>query len=213
MAERVFSYGGRSSAGASGKNPYIGTFHWLGARILRKECRLLRHEPNFAIFDDHDSFDLVQKALRVFLSEENVTMTNPRNRSRKTKLRRFCQTMAKIKNDVFMKGKRANHISPEKESQIGTVFGAYEAALQRNNAFGFDNQIQKPVICFRENPGVCRKYQIMFDAVLVDEWQDINPMQYEFVRLLAGGHRNLSVVGDNEQTIYTSGVMPKLKLS
>ena len=80
---------------------------------------------------------------------------------------------------------------------------AYEAALQRNNAFDFDDLIQKPVLLFKKNPVALKKYQAMFDAILVDEWQDINPMQYEFVKLLAGGHRNLSVVGDDEQTIYT----------
>ena len=102
-----------------------------------------------------------------------------------------------------MKGGRGVRISPEKENQTRTVFEAYEAALQRNNAFDFDDLIQKPVLLFKKNPAVLKKYQTMFDAVLVDEWQDINPMQYEFVKLLAGGHRNLSVVGDDEQTIYT----------
>jgi DNA helicase-2/ATP-dependent DNA helicase PcrA len=94
-------------------------------------------------------------------------------------------------------------MSPEKESQVRTVFDAYEAALLRNNAFDFDDLIQKPVLLFKKNPAVLKKYQMMFGAILVDEWQDINPMQYEFVKLLAGGHRNLSVVGDDEQTIYT----------
>jgi DNA helicase-2/ATP-dependent DNA helicase PcrA len=115
----------------------------------------------------------------------------------------FAQKISEIKNDAFMKDMQRTHISPEKENQIRIVFDAYEAALQRNNAFDFDDLIQKPVLLFKQNPAVLKKYQTAFDAVLVDEWQDINPMQYEFVKLLAGSHRNLSVVGDDEQTIYT----------
>ena len=102
-----------------------------------------------------------------------------------------------------MNDKKRAQISPEKENQIKLVFMAYEAALERNNAFDFDDLIQKPDLLFQKNPAALKKYQAMFDAILVDEWQDINPMQYEFVKLLAGGHRNLSVVGDDEQTIYT----------
>ena len=115
----------------------------------------------------------------------------------------FAQKISEIKNDVFMKGERRVKISPEKENRIMTVFNAYEAALRRNNAFDFDDLIQKPVQLFKKNPAILKKYQGMFDAVLVDEWQDVSPMQYEFVSLLAGGHRHLSVVGDDEQTIYT----------
>jgi DNA helicase II / ATP-dependent DNA helicase PcrA len=83
------------------------------------------------------------------------------------------------------------------------IFHAYELALQRNNAFDFDDLIEKPVAAFNAHPEILRKHQNRFDAILVDEYQDINPKQYEFVSLLAGAHRNLTVVGDDEQTIYT----------
>ena len=90
-----------------------------------------------------------------------------------------------------------------KERQVRRVFEKYEASLERNNAFDFDDFIEKTVAIFKTHPDVLKKYQHMFDAILVDEYQDINPKQYELVSLLAGEHRNLSVVGDDEQTIYS----------
>ncbi len=194
MAERL----------ALSAKPYIGTFHSLGAKILRKECHSFGREPNFAIFDDHDSFDLIKKAVKSIYPVKKGGDERPSKSAKKDEAPAFfAQEISEIKNDAFMKGKHRTQISPEKESQIMTIFGLYEAALQRNNAFDFDDLIQKPVMLFKKNPVALKKYQTMFDAVLVDEWQDINPMQYEFVKLLAGGHRNLSVVGDDEQTIYT----------
>ena len=102
-----------------------------------------------------------------------------------------------------MKDGRTQTSRRKKKIRSGRFLSAYESALQRNNAFDFDDLIQKPVLLFKKNPAALKKYQALFDAVLVDEWQDINPMQCEFVKLLAGSHRNLSVVGDDEQTIYT----------
>ena len=93
--------------------------------------------------------------------------------------------------------------SVDKEAQVRRVFEKYEAALERNNAFDFDDLIEKTVAILKKYPDVLKKYQLMYDAILVDEYQDINPKQYELVSLLADEHRNLSVVGDDEQTIYS----------
>jgi DNA helicase-2/ATP-dependent DNA helicase PcrA len=206
MADRILDHDQQISHPAGRRNtPYIGTFHSLGAKILRRECRLLSREPNFAIFDDHDSFDLIKKAVKsISLGKRQDDNEKPLGSAKKDEAPAFfAQKISEIKNDAFMKDGRRAQISPEKENQVRTVFDAYEAALLRNNAFDFDDLIQKPVLLFKKNPAALKKYQEMFDAILVDEWQDINPMQYEFVKLLAGSHRNLSVVGDDEQTIYT----------
>jgi DNA helicase-2/ATP-dependent DNA helicase PcrA len=206
MADRILGHDRQIPRRAGRRDaPYVGTFHSLGAKILRKECRLLGREPNFAIFDDHDSFDLVKKAAKgISPGKRQDDNEKPLMLSKKNETPAFfAQKIAEIKNDAFMKDGRRAQISPEKENQVRTVFDAYEAALLRNNAFDFDDLIQKPVLLFKKNPAVLKKYQEMFEAILVDEWQDINPMQYELVKLLAGSHRNLSVVGDDEQTIYT----------
>ena len=206
MAERIFGHKKQASSKTDRRDiPYIGTFHSLGAKILRRECRFFGREPNFAIFDDHDSFDLIKKAVKSISPQkerdEDGRLSNQTSKEKTPTF--FAQQISEGKNNAPTKEDRRTHVSIETENRIKTVFDIYETALQRNNAFDFDDLIQKPVLLFKKNPVVLKKYQTMFDVVLVDEWQDINPMQYEFVKLLAGGHRNLSVVGDDEQTIYT----------
>ncbi len=207
MAERIFKDKKHflSKTGTGRNNaPYIGTFHSLGAKILRKECRSLAANRISPFLTITTYLTSSKKRLKVFIPEKKSGSGQSSKSTKKDEAPAFfAQRISEIKNDAFVKGTRQAQISPEKESQIMTVFDFYEAALQRNNAFDFDDLIQKPVMLFKKNPVVIKKYQAMFDAILVDEWQDINPMQYEFVKLLAGGHRNLSVVGDDEQTIYT----------
>ncbi len=201
MAKRVRE--GYPLPKSSEKSPFLGTFHSLGAKILRKECRLVGRDPNFAIFDDHDSFDLVKKAVKAVLppkkSDEDEGLLAKKNK--KDTPVYFAKKISELKN----LGKLLPEARPnvEKEAQARRVFEKYEAALERNNAFDFDDLIEKVVTIFKTHPEVLKKYQRMFDAILVDEYQDINPKQYELVSLLAGEHRNLSVVGDDEQTIYS----------
>ncbi|HUC02241.1 MAG TPA: UvrD-helicase domain-containing protein [Candidatus Paceibacterota bacterium] len=186
------------------EGPFLGTFHSLGARILRKECRLVGREPNFAIFDDHDSFDLVKKAVKSVLpppkKDEDEGLLAKKNK--KDTPVYFAKKISELKN-LGRLLPEARPMPPEKEAQARRVFEKYEAALERNNAFDFDDLIEKVVAIFKAHPEVLKKYQRKFDAILVDEYQDINPKQYELVSLLAGEHRNLSVVGDDEQTIYS----------
>jgi DNA helicase-2/ATP-dependent DNA helicase PcrA len=194
------------------KGPFLGTFHALGARILRKECRLLGRDPNFGIFDSHDSFDLIKKAVKEVVPPRKKEDEGP---FPKTKAQRgtkeetpayFAEKISEIKNlgeEGAIAADRSLVSSPEKKMRVLHVYEKYENLLARNNAFDFDDLIGKVVELFKTNPQVLHRYQSMFDAVLVDEYQDINPKQYELVSLLAGAHRNLSVVGDDEQTIYS----------
>ncbi len=193
----------------------------MGARILRRECKLLGREPNFAIFDGHDSFDLVKKVVKeVFPKKFDDEGIVKKMTEKKESPAYFAQKISERKNlgassagGAAAGGATAGAgtgsalrmaATNERENEIAKrVFNLYEEALARNNAFDFDDLIEKPVALFNARPETLRKYQSMYDAVLVDEWQDINPKQYELVKLLAGAHRNLSVVGDDEQTIYT----------
>jgi DNA helicase-2/ATP-dependent DNA helicase PcrA len=189
------------------EGPFLGTFHALGARILRRECRKVGREPNFAIFDDHDSFDLVKKAVKAVIlykkNDEAVSMAEKKNQKETPVY--FAGKIAAIKNlgKAVLDDDTKETLPIGKKAQIIKVFEKYEALLEQNNAFDFDDLIQKVVTLFKKNPDVLAKYQNMFDAILVDEYQDINPMQYALVTLLAEKHRNLSVVGDDEQTIYS----------
>lgn len=185
-----------AAKGAKGE-PSIGTFHSLGARILRKECRNLGRTPNFTIFDDHDSFDLVKKATKQAFEEKGEVMARKGHEAPTF----FAKKISEIKNRDEAKEELKE--PSEKNALIIKIFEKYEAALQENNAFDFDDLIGKVVFLFKSHPEILKKYQGMFDAILVDEYQDINPKQHELIALLAGEHRNISVVGDDEQTIYS----------
>jgi DNA helicase-2/ATP-dependent DNA helicase PcrA len=191
--------------------PFLGTFHALGAKILRKECKMVGRDPNFAIFDAHDSFDLVKKAVKEVLppkkaKEDEIFPMTKRQRATQETPAYFDQKISEIKNlgeEAAMEKDKVLSSSFEKRSRVMRVFEKYESLLEKNNAFDFDDLIEKVTTLFKTHPEILTKYQKMFDVILVDEYQDINPKQYELVSLLAKKHRNLSVVGDDEQTIYS----------
>jgi len=199
MADRV-----EQSAKYSGRNnsPFIGTFHSLGAKILRKESHPLKRTPNFVIFDDHDSFELIKKIAKQLFPKEKIKEGGvlPKKAEWETPAY-LARKISELKNKggVFeeMRGSES-----AKDRLALEAFERYEAALARNNAFDFDDLIDKVAQLFKNHPAALARWRGKFDAVLVDEYQDLNPKQYEFVRFLAGGHKNLSVVGDDEQLIY-----------
>lgn len=172
-------------------SPYIGTFHALGARILRAECRALGRKPNFVIFDDHDSSQLVKKILKKL--EVGKIPEGPAW---------FLNMISAVKNGTMTLGALKDSGRPN-ERLAAEVISEYERSLEEQNAFDFDDLIQKIVHLFRRKPDTLAKYRERFSHFLVDEYQDVNDMQYELVRLLAGDSGRVSVVGDDQQTIYS----------
>ncbi len=167
-----------------GKLPFIGTFHSFGARILKKEARSFKRSSAFSIFDDDDALSLLKETIKKL--EFSFEKCPPPV---------VASDIAKVKNLL---------LGPEEilDERGLEVFRAYESALARNNAFDFDDLIEKVVWLWRKHPETLEKYRNKFRYLLVDEYQDVNPSQYELVRLLAGKHKNLSVVGDDSQAIY-----------
>lgn len=169
------------------KNMFLGTFHSFGARILKKEARIFGRTANYTIFDADDSKALIKKvAAGAGLSERDAKRLTP------LVLRR---EFSKIKDEM---------IDPENaaDETVYKLFTLYEQALQSNNAFDFDDLIQKPVMLFLGNPEILDEYQERFRYILVDEYQDTNTAQYMLIKLLASKYRNLSVVGDDQQSIF-----------
>ncbi len=161
-------------------SPFIGTFHSLGARILKSEADFAGRTSNFSIFDADDSLRLIKTIVKNLNSKTNPLILR--------------KEFSRIKSELS---------DPEDEdSTIKFLFKEYETALQKNNAFDFDDLLAKPVEIFQNHLEILKKYQKKFQYLLVDEFQDTNTAQYIFVKLLAGGHRNLSVVGDDQQSIY-----------
>jgi len=189
--------------GHRGGTPFIGTFHALGARILRREARLLGRGANFTIFDSQDSFGLIKKIIKRRLVSSKRGDGDDRSRSLKNleKPALFAQKISEIKSTspAIADPKKSGG---EMDRLVLEIFQKYENALAENNAFDFDDLIEKPVYLFKKHPEVLKKHRSKFDAILVDEYQDLNPKQYELIKCLAGGHKNLSVVGDDEQMIY-----------
>lgn len=162
--------------------PFVGTFHSFCARILRKEARLLGRTPSYVIFDSDDSKKVIRKVLKSIDHKETMT---PAKTGRE---------ISRIKNNLLEVG--------DLEEPIKTIYEAYESELKRQNAFDFDDLIEKVVRLLGENPAVLNKYQTKYSHVLVDEYQDINTSQYELIRLLCQKHKNITVVGDDQQSIY-----------
>lgn len=184
------------------KPPFIGTFHFLGAKILRAEARRLGRKANFVIFDDHDSFDLVKKICRkIFPPKKKGEVAPAKFKKDAEKPVFFARKISEIKSTSF-DFENLEKFKDPKDILILKIFNLYEKTLAENNAFDFDDLIEKPVYLLGQYPEVREIYQKKFDALLVDEYQDINPKQYELIKLLSGQHQNLSVVGDDEQMIY-----------
>lgn len=181
MRDRIKKY----EYNAADSQPFIGTFHSLGARILREEGRFLGRSANFTIFDADDSQSLIKKTLKKFNFPEKEKITLPA----------ASRAISRFKNELLS----AEEAGDEK---IQAVLEDYEKELQRNNAFDFDDLIEKPVRLFNNNPLVLEKYQNLFRHILVDEYQDTNTAQYYFVKFLSRKHRNVSVVGDDAQSIF-----------
>ncbi len=173
------------------KELFIGTFHSFGARLLRREARRLGRSASFTIFDEDDAGSLLKKiGKNRNLSTETC---GPATLSR---------LMGKVKNEFIspeMVAKGMRDLDPD---TARACYDDYESALRENNAFDFDDLIEKPVYLFRTYPEVLALYRHTYDHVLIDEYQDINAAQYELVRCLAEEHGNLSVVGDDAQSIY-----------
>lgn len=170
------------------KMPFLGTFHSYGARILRREARAFGRTERFVIFDADDSLQVIKKVI----DAANVRFSSPHaKRSLALKLQK---EFSRIKNEL--------NYSDSLPKDTKELFQAYEELLRSQNAFDFDDLIEKPVRLFERHPEALARYQENARYILVDEYQDINTSQYALVKLLSKRHRNLNVVGDDQQSIY-----------
>ena len=171
---------------------WVSTFHSTCVRILRRHIESLGYSTSFSIYDTDDQKTLLHQVMKKLDVDQKM-----------------------YKDRVVMKyisSAKDNLISPEKfckdasgdyrMMQIGEIYTEYQEALKKNNALDFDDLIMKTVELFRTNEEVLDYYQNRFRYIMVDEYQDTNTAQFELVRLLAAGSRNLCVVGDDDQSIY-----------
>jgi DNA helicase II / ATP-dependent DNA helicase PcrA len=176
---------------------WIGTFHAMGARLLRREVEVLGGPwtREFTIWDTHDRTTVLKQLIRE--ADYDPTHFKPAQ---------VGGWISAWKNAGGARaGAEALAVGP-RYGQDQEVFDAvrerYESALARNNALDFDDLLLKPLELFEAQPGLADLYAQRFQHVLVDEYQDTNRIQYELVRVLSARHRNLAVCGDPDQSIY-----------
>ena len=187
MRERV-----RKALGREPNGMWIGTFHSVGVRILRRDAQRLGYTPGFSVYDAEDADGLTKRIIRDTLKLDPKKFTP----------RAVHGAISAAKNELTGPDAYAAHARDPFERVVADVYPLYQQALRDANAFDFDDLLVKPVQLFREHPHVLRRYADRFRIVLVDEYQDTNRAQYVFLRLLAEEHRNLFVVGDDDQSIY-----------
>lgn len=175
-----------------GRMPLMGTFHSISVKILRREIGHLGFKSSFSIYDEHDSVTIIKKAMRDL-------HIDPKKYNPKT-----------IKN--YISGAKNELLSPREYEKLASgytqevaaeVYLKYQDLLSRSQALDFDDLIMKCVEIFRKEPQILEKYQNLFRYILVDEYQDTNHAQYVWTKLLAEKHRNLFVIGDDWQSIYS----------
>jgi len=194
MKIRVFKLLGK----AQSKGLIVSTFHNLGLNIIRKEHKALGIRPNFTIFDDQDSLalmkDLCQKG----------------DDADKKEMQGFLNQISKWKNDLRIPEEAIKIAKDQTEILSAKLYEAYTRSLRAFNAVDFDDLILLPTLLLKNEPSIKERWHGKIRYLLVDEYQDTNTSQYELVKLLTGRLGNFTVVGDDDQSIYSwRGAQPK----
>ncbi|HOV69178.1 MAG TPA: UvrD-helicase domain-containing protein, partial [Clostridia bacterium] len=185
MRERVMKM-----VGDEALESWIMTFHSCCVRILRREIESLGYGSNFTIFDDNDQQSLVAKLLKDILPNGNI------------KPKSVIDFISGAKNKMLSPDEVRASVYDQKGELFCDIYEKYESELRRNNALDFDDLLNKTVELFEKFPDVLERYRARFRYILVDEYQDTNFAQYRLVKLLGQNHRNVCVVGDDDQSIY-----------
>lgn len=172
------------------KQAWIGTLHSQCGRILRKEIKALGYSPHFSIYDEDDRCNLIRHILKEFKIYEALY------KGVSTRIN-FLKASLVGPEDFLSSGDGFGF-----DEKLAKVYVRYQDELKRSDAVDFDDLIMLTVELFKEHPEVLRKYQSMFSYILVDEFQDLNFAQYQFIRLLAMANKNICAVGDDDQSIY-----------
>src|SRR5579872_3079609 len=187
MRERLMRVLGPGAARAL----WIGTFHSIASRILRISGAPLRLDPRFVIYDTDDQRSLMREILRSFDVDDRQFPPSA-----------VLAEISRSKNELVDHVAYATRAETRREEVIGTLYAAYERRLDECHALDFDDLLVRAVQLLHGAPDVLARYQERFRHILVDEYQDTNHTQYVLVNLLARRHRNLSVVGGDDQAIY-----------
>ena len=170
---------------------WMGTFHSIFARLLRMEAQHIGFSRSFSIYDESDSENLVKRAI----DELNL----PKDKYNPSGI---AEVISKLKNKLIMpEDYEYSAVSPF-EKDVTRIYETYQKMLFSSNAMDFDDLLIRPIELFQKHEDVLKKYQERFKYILVDEYQDTNAAQYQLIRMLSAKYKNLTVVGDDAQSIY-----------
>ena len=179
--------------GESAKDIWMGTFHSICVRILRKHIDQIGYDSSFIIFDTSDQRSLVKKCLKELQIDD-------KQYSEKS----VQAEISNAKNEMLEPDQYAFKVHGDfRREKIATIYELYQKRLKENNAIDFDDIINFTIKIFTEKPEIANYYSSKFRYVLVDEYQDTNKSQFTLVKMLAEVNKNITVVGDNDQGIYS----------
>ena len=187
MKERVAQTLGRKEA----RGLKVSTFHTLGLRIIKAEVKTLGLKAGFSLFDDKDSMALLKDLTDVELGGD------------KDQLQLLQSCISNWKNDLLLPEQLLKRTSSAGDAEFAEFYQRYQNHLRAYNALDFDDLILLPTLLLKHNETVRQKWQSRIRYLLVDEYQDTNTSQYELVRLLVGQRARFTVVGDDDQSIYS----------
>ncbi len=193
MRERI-----EKIVGPNARNIWMGTFHSVFSRILRKEHEKLNYPSNFTIYDTADTKSLIKTIIKELELDDKIYKPSV-----------VLHRISSAKNNLISADKYFNDEQIRQEDKLtakprlAEVYKAYQNRMMKASAMDFDDLLFKTNILLRDHPDVLLKYQHMFKYILVDEYQDTNYSQYIIVKKLAAANRNICVVGDDAQSIYS----------
>lgn len=187
MKERIIK-----EVGKEGYDIQISTFHSFGLRIIKENYEKLCYEKNFTIIDSDDSLTVVKKILKEMGIDS--TRFNPK----------FIKNqISSCKNEMVTPEKYKNLVNDELSDITYKVYKKYQDTLLRNNSLDFDDLLIKPIELFNKYKEVLENYQELFKYVFIDEYQDTNEAQYILSKMISAKYKNICVVGDDAQSIYS----------
>ena len=179
-------------AGEGAEAIWVSTFHSSCVRILRRFIDRIGYDTNFTIYDGDDQKTLMKQVFKKMQID-----------SKQFKERAVLSRISSAKNDRITADEFEKQAGSDfREKKIAQIYREYQSELKKNNALDFDDLLVKTVELFEANPDVLEYYQDKFKYIMVDEYQDTNLVQFNFVDLLAKKYRNICVVGDDDQSIY-----------
>ena len=187
MKERVAQSIGKESS----KGLIVSTFHTLGFDIIKREYKHLGFKANMTLFDEHDQMALLKELTADLLQED------------KELLRTLINRISNWKNDLCSPQQAMALARDKQEQTFAHCYDRYNKQLRAYNALDFDDLIMLPTLLFKQNAEVRSKWQEKIRYLLVDEYQDTNTSQYELIKLLVGERARFTVVGDDDQSIYS----------